>query len=69
MTQRKIILPIGAAKRLRDEFGVSYRTVRKSLAFEWNSVQSRQIRQRALQLGGYEVRIETTVVTETPSQL
>lgn len=60
MQQRKIILPKGAAKRLRDEFGVSYPTVRRALCYRFNSELCKAIRQRALQLGGKTVVIETT---------
>lgn len=60
--EQKIILPKGVAKRLRDEFEVSYLTVRYALSYRWNSVQSRMIRQRALQQGGKLVKIETTEI-------
>ena len=60
--EQKIILPKGVAKRLRDEFEVSYPTIRHAMNYTWNSVQSRMIRESALRQGGKLVKIETTEI-------
>ena len=50
--EKRIVMRRGAAGRLREEFGVSDVTVRSALGFRTDSYLSRELRRRALELGG-----------------
>lgn len=55
--KKKIFMNYGEIKRIAEEFSVSDVTVRNALGFKTESYLSREIRRRALELGGREVEM------------
>ena len=53
--EKRIVMRRGTAGRLREEFGVSDVTVRSALCYRTDSYLSRELRRRALELGGQVV--------------
>lgn len=55
--KKKIFVPYGVNGQLTKEFGTTRATVARSLAFENETYLGREIRRRALELGGREVEM------------
>lgn len=55
--RKKILLPYGAGNRIAEEFGANRATVSSALNFVTNSYLSREIRRRAMELGGTVVEL------------